>query len=93
MNYTKDPGDTLDWAFDWTEWLATDETISSYVLTVSEGITLETEGEIAQKESGGVVTYWLSGGTAGNWYTVACKITTNANRVKVHTMNFNVVNR
>jgi len=93
MNYTKDPDATLDFAFDWSEWLATNETISTYTLTASTGITLETEGAFAQSESGGIVTVWLSGGTAGDWYTVACKITTNAGRTDERTMNIHCVNR
>lgn len=88
MNYIIDPSDVLDWKFDWTNWLQEGEAILAYVLTVSEGITLDTDSE-----SEGVVTYWLSNCTAGNWYKVACKITTNAGRTKERTMYFHCVNQ
>jgi hypothetical protein len=102
--HIKDPDATLDFAFDWagltngtegatSDWLATGETISSYTITAQEGITLETVAPHAQSESGGKVTYWLSGGTAGNWYTVACKIVTSASRTDERTMQIQVKNR
>jgi hypothetical protein len=102
--YVKDPGSTLDFAFDWkgltngttgatTDWLASGETISSYTLTVPTGITLETAAPHAQSESGGKITYWLSGGTANTWYTVVCKIVTSAARTDERTMQIQVKNR
>jgi hypothetical protein len=105
-NYIKDVDATLDFAFDWkplthgfpgakSDWLATGETISSYVITVPTGITLETEGDYAQSESDGKITYWLTGGTAKTWYTVACKITTDSSpaRIDERTMHVHVYNR
>lgn len=71
----KDPNAVLDYAFDWTEWLESGETISSQVVTVDTGITKDSDSE-----SSGTVTTWLSGGTAGTDYTIACKITTSAGR-------------
>ena len=102
--YIKDPDATLDFAFDWrgltngttgakTDWLAMDETISSYTITAATGITLETEAPYEQSESNGKVAFWLSGGTAGSWYTVACKITTNAGRTDERTMGIRVIDR
>ena len=88
-NFKKDPDAILDFAFDWSDWLATGETISTRVMTVPSGITLSS----TDTESSGVVTFWLSGGTAGNWYDVACKITTSASRTDERTMNIFVDNR
>jgi hypothetical protein len=89
--YTKDPDDDLDYAFNWADWLATGETISSYTLTVPTGLT-EGSGAKATSESSGVITYWISGGTAGSSYDVGCKITTNAGRVKEKSMTFRINN-
>ena len=86
---TKDPDDILDYAFDWATWLATSETIASYTLTVPTGLT-EGSGATATSESSGVITYWISGGTAGQSYTIGCKITTSAGRVKEESMTLRI---
>ena len=74
-NFPKDPDAVLDYVFDWSDWLADGETISSKVITVPTGMTLESDAE-----SGALVTVWLSGGTAGTNYIVACKIVTSLAR-------------
>ena len=82
----------LDFVFDWSSWLATGETISTYTVTVPTGITLGT-GTKAPSQASGKVTYWVSGGTIGQSYRVACKITTNASRIDERTMNIKVLER
>ena len=84
----KDPSAKLDYLFDWSQWLETGETITDSTITVSDGITLEDS-----TESGGLVTVWLSGGTPGDWYTCACRITTSDNRIDERTMQIKVENR
>ena len=91
----KDPDAVLDYEFNWNPtpdgdnepWLQTGETISSYVLT-AEGITID-----ADSESGGKVTVWLSGGTAGTAATIACRITTSAGRTDERTASIRIRNR
>jgi len=81
--YTKDPDAVLDYAFDWATWLDSDsspaETISSHTITISGGgdspISLTNDSD---SEASGIVTVWLSGGTAGNIYTVSCEIVTDS---------------
>lgn len=104
-NYKKDPDATLDFAFDWkpltngrtgakSDWLATGEVITTvdgvrqYTITVQDGLTLN-----SSSATDDTVTVWLTGGTAGTWYTVACKITTNAGRIDERTMNIRVLDR
>jgi hypothetical protein len=86
--FVKDPDAVLDYSFDWTSWLAESETISSHVITVDSGITKDSDSE-----SAGIVTAWLSGGTAGTIYEVACKITTSASRTDERTMEIGVEDR
>ena len=86
--YTKDPSAVLDYVFDWTGWLGSGETISSRVVTVDTGLTKDSDSE-----SSGKVTVWLSGGTAGINYKVACKITTSAGRTDERTLWIRVVDR
>ena len=82
----------LDFAFDWSEWLATGETITAYTVTVPTGITLGT-GTKVPSQSAGKVTYWVSGGTIGRTYKVSCSITTSASRIDERTMNIKVLER
>ena len=85
---TKDPNATLDYGFDWTDWMQTSETISSVTWAIATGITKGSEVTGSY-----VAKVWLSGGTAGQRYTVACKITTNQSRIDERTMVIVVENR
>lgn len=84
----KDPDAILDYVFDWSDWLESGETISSHVITVNAGITKDSDSE-----SSGVVTVWLSGGTAGNKYNVACKIVTSLARTDERTIEIRMEDR
>lgn len=86
--YIKDPIAKLDYIFDWSDWLAESETILTAVITAPTGITASA-GSI---NSGQVLT-WLTGGTAGTRYTIACKITTNAERTDERSIIVDCQNR
>jgi hypothetical protein len=97
--FTKDPVGVLDYKFDWKaltngsgagDWVATGETISSHTITADTGITVDSSGPTDANTS---VTVWLSGGTAGVDYEVACKITTSASRTDERTDVIRVRNR
>ena len=87
-NFKKDPSAILDYAFDWSTWLATGETISSHVVTADSGLTKDSDSE-----SDGIVTAWLSGGTAGTNYNVACKIVTSDSRTEERSVTILVQER
>ena len=86
--YLKDPSAVLDWAFDWTDWLATSETIANHTITADPGIVVD-----SSTENAGIVTVWLSGGKAGEWYKIACLITTSAGRTDERTISIQVQER
>ena len=96
QNPLKDPSAVLDYVFDWTEWLATGETIAVdsetgeklITITADTGITVD-----SSTEGDGKVTVWLSGGTAGINYKVACLITTTEGRTDERTIWIKVVER
>ncbi len=88
QNPLKDPSAELDYEFDWTRWLATSETIDNYTITADTGITVD-----SPTEDTGKVTVWLSGGTAGINYKVACLITTSAGRTDERTIWIKVTDR
>ena len=97
----KDPSGKLDFKFDWaaltnesgdTDWLDTDggETISTKTVTVPAGITKVSD---ALADTNTSILIWLSGGTDGNDYVVACKIVTSANREDTRRMKIQVRDR
>lgn len=86
--FAKDPDAVLDFAFNWSDWLEDDETISTYDITVSDGITLDSD-----IEADNVVTVWLSGGEDSRRYNVACKIVTSLARTDERTMRIMVMER
>ena len=87
-NFEKDPSAVLDYAFNWNDWLESGETISSHVVTVETGLTKDSDSE-----SSGVVTVWLSGGTHGEDYIIACLISTNLGRDEERSINIRCRNR
>ena len=68
--------------------LASGETISSHEVTAGPGLTKDSDSE-----SSGIVTAWLSGGTAGTSYNVACKIVTSDSRTEERSITILVQER
>ena len=101
MAFTKDPDAMLDWYFDWaalsngtgeSDWLAGGESITEAAVTVAPTGGL-TAGEPAIVNGGTAVQVWLSGGVAGQRYTVACRVTTSVGRIDERTAQVNVRQR
>lgn len=86
--WDKDPQAVLPWEFDWSDWLEVGETISSATVTVATGLTLQ-----SQSNTSTVVTVWLSGGTLGATYTVACRVTTSLAKVDERTLAVRITDR
>lgn len=75
MTFTKDPNAVLDYAIDWSKWLAGDQ-IQASVWSVSDP-ALEAASET---NTAAQATVWLSGGAVGQSYTVTNRITTAGGR-------------
>jgi len=72
----KAPAAVLDYEIDWTNWLANGETIQGTPVVSSDaGITINPSGKTTSI-SGGLVTFWIGGGTNGQTYSVTVTITT-----------------
>lgn len=75
----KDPDAVLNYTFDWTNWLASGETITSTVWSV-DSISGDTDpltvDSYTTHSNGKKTIVVLSGGTAGNIYTVRNTINT-----------------
>lgn len=98
---TKDPDAVLDYKFDWagltngeegaiSDWLDEDETIATYTLTPDDGLVVDSH-DLTDNDTS--VTYWLSGGTAGQSYRVVNHIVTSAGREEDRTMIIEVRER
>lgn len=87
-DYLKDPDAVLDYSLDWTNWLEAGEIITASVVTVSAGITLDSDSFTDTR-----ATAWISGGTTGVVYTVSSRITTNLSRIDERTITIRVTNR
>ncbi len=87
MTFTKDPDAVLDYAVDWTLWLAGDE-IATSDWTVPAGLNKVTDTKTTTK-----ATVWVSGGQAGQSYTVTNRITTTGGRTDDRSITVKVENR
>lgn len=83
-DYIKDPDAVLDYKFDWSDWLAVGETISTASVTVTSGITKDSDSITDTNTS---VTVWLSGGTESMLYKATCRITTSDSRTDDRTIS------
>lgn len=97
--FTKDPDAVLSYKFDWkaktngsgpSDWLASGVTIASQTITADSGITVDSSSITDTSTS---VTVTLLGGTAGNSYKVACKITTSDGQTDERTITIKVEER
>lgn len=98
----KDPDGELDYKFDLkpktngsddpsaTDWLTTNETVSTHTMTCPTGITIDSSSITDTNTS---VTVWLSGGAAGTDYDVTCHWVTSASRADDRTITISVVER
>lgn len=86
--FTKDPDATLDYVWDWTDWLGND-TISSFTVTPPTDITVE--GTPTQLD--GVVTAFLSGGTLNKSYIVVCEVITDGGRTDDRSIRLTIKQR
>lgn len=75
QSFRKDPQSVLDYGIDWSDWLASGETISTSTWTVPTGITEDSD---SKGDTSTII--WLSGGTAGATYKIANKIVTSDSR-------------
>lgn len=70
----KDPNDAVDYRVDWSSWLRDGEVIvtSSWLSPVPAGLTIDSE---TNTNTAAIV--WVSGGIAGQSYSLTNRITTN----------------
>jgi len=84
----KDGASILDYTIDWSDWLATGETISASTWTVPTGLTSTDTGVTTTS-----ATVWLSGGTRDTVYVVTNEIDTNQSRTAQRSLVIRVEER
>ena len=87
MTFLKDPHAVLDYTIDWTRWLAGDTIATSEWLVPAE-LTLT-----AHTKTIASTTVWLSGGTAGESYSVTNRISTDGGRTEDRSFTVRVEER
>lgn len=83
-----DPDERLDIVFDWaSQRLEAAETIASFVVTSTAGITVSDTSEAAGK-----VTVWLTGADKSvvRWPKVTCRVVTSTGRIMDDTITLRV---
>ena len=76
----KDPNAVKDYRFKWADFLESGELISTALITVDAGLTLDSTSIVDTSTS---VLGWFSGGTAGEKYKITCKITTDSTPARI----------
>ena len=76
----KDPDDVCDYQFDWSLRLEDGETIATSTFTVDAGsVVIDTDAN-PPAISGGLTTFWLSGGVDGESCVITNRIVTSEGR-------------
>lgn len=71
--WTKQPGETISYPVDYTDWLAErpGNAIASYSVAADSGITIAAHSRV-----GKIITVLLAGGTTGQNYKITITVTT-----------------
>lgn len=88
--FQKDSSAVLDYGFDWSAWLGND-TIDTSTWTVDTGIAVAADP--APSHTNTTTTVWLSGGTAGQTYTVTNRVITAGGRTDERSFQVLVMDR
>lgn len=75
--FIKDPNATLDYTFDWSDYLEAGETITAGTV-ISNHSSLIVDSFTAGTVS---VRAWISGGVVDSVYKVGCRVTTSESRI------------
>lgn len=83
--FTHDPDAKLDYSVDWSDWLATGETIASSTWVPSDADVLQLTDDT---ESSGIATAWvqMSDPVSGTRYRITNRITTSNGRIDDRTI-------
>jgi hypothetical protein len=92
MAFDKDPDSTLDYFFDWTEWLGPTDTIINHSIDIVPLLGVELDSSSVSQD-GKQVVVWLVGGDENTAVDVTCHIVTQEGREDDRTMSIWVKER
>lgn len=90
-DHKKDPDATLDWIFDWNDWLSEFETITSVQFFLDPGISIDPVKGFNHTQK--TATVWLTGGTESQVYRITCRITSSDGRIDDRSFTLRCTNR
>lgn len=89
ISVEQDPDAKLTWKFDLTDWLSEGESLAAHTVSVPTGLTLE-----SSSISGNNILAQISGGVAGQTYTVTCRATaTGSGDIDDFSVDFEIAER
>lgn len=86
--FLKDPDAVLDYSVDWSKWLAGDQIETSTWFVSDPTIEVANDSNTATR-----TTVWISGGRAGESYTVTNRVATSGGRTDDRSFGIQVQNR
>ncbi len=85
----KDPDATLDYEFDWEDWLTPiADTIASVAWVLTDGLTLVSDSNTAM-----AAIAFVSGGVEDDIEVLTCRITTAGGRIEDRSVNLKITHR
>lgn len=88
QNFVKDADAVLDYNIDWSDWLATGDTIIASSWAVDTGLNEDSDSNTTT-----ITTVWVSGGTVGDTYKLVNSIETGDGREDDRTITIRVVEK
>lgn len=89
--YVKTPAERKRYAIDYSEWLETGETVSTYSFSVSPTTSPVLEIDATSlADANQTIVFFVSGGVNGQQYTVDVQATTSGGQIKEDTILFSM---
>lgn len=88
-NFTKTPAERKRYAIDYSEWLDTGETISTFTLSIAPSGGMYVSGSELDA-SNKVLVYFVAGGDLNAQYTLAVQVLTSGGQIKEDVVLYSV---
>ena len=94
VDWVKNPESTLDYLFDWSEWMNVGDRIKTFDINIEDQPNTTENLIVVQKaKMSKRIIVWLTGGQRNKKYKISCKITTINGRTETSSRTIRIVNR